>query len=55
MNRFKANFFTIEDPFLYISWWSFVIGFIVAVGVSLFTKPVPFTELKGLVYNSKDS
>jgi len=55
MNVFKANFFTIEDPFLYISWWSFVIGFIVAVGVSLFTKPIPITELKGLVYNSKDS
>ena len=55
MNVFKADFFTIEDPFLYISWWSFVIGFIVAVGVSLFTKPIPITELKGLVYNSKDS
>ena len=55
MNVFKANFFTIEDPFLYISWWSFVIGFIVAVGVSLFTKPLPLSELKGLVYNSKDS
>ncbi len=55
MNVFKASIFTIEDPFLYISWWSFVIGFITAVVVSLFTKPVPVTEMKGLVYNAKDS
>ncbi len=53
MNVFKARFFTIEDPFLYISWWSFVVGFIVNVIVSLFTKPFSNDYLKGLVFDSK--
>lgn len=45
--------FTIEDPFLYVSWWSFVVGIIVTVLVSLFTKPPSMDKLKGLVYKSR--
>jgi solute:Na+ symporter, SSS family len=43
--------FTIEDAFLYVSWWSFVTGIIVTVVVSLFTKPTPVEQLKGLVFS----
>ena len=42
--------FTIEDPFLYVSWWSFVAGFIIAIVVSLFTQPHQDERLYGLVY-----
>ncbi len=47
---FKAQLFTIEDPFLYVSWWSFVAGFIITFVVSLLTKPKSDEELSGLVY-----
>jgi len=50
LNSFKGQFFTIEDPFLYVSWWSFVAGFITTVVVSLFTSPHPQNRLGGLVY-----
>jgi len=53
MNVTKDQHFTIEDPFLYISWWSFVVGFIVNVTVSLFTKPHSEERLKGLIFSSK--
>lgn len=53
LNVFKEQFFTIEDPFLYISWWSFLVGFIINVVVSLFTKPHTQDRLKGLVFSSK--
>ena len=53
LNVFKEDFFTIEDPFLYISWWSFVVGFIVNVVVSLLTKPHSAEHMKGLVFSSK--
>jgi len=51
LNIFKDRIFTIEDPFLYVSWWSFVLGFVVTVAVSLFTSPWPREKLEGLVYN----
>ncbi len=38
LSTFNGVFFTIEDPFLYVSWWSFVAGFIITIVVSLFTK-----------------
>lgn len=47
---FKSNFFQIEDPFLYISWWSFVGALIVTAIISLLTKPEPINKLVGLVY-----
>ena len=49
----KGSLFTIEDPFLYVSWWSFVTGFIIAVVVSLFTQRHPVSRLYGLVYKLK--
>jgi len=50
MYLFKDSLFTIQDPFLYVSWWSFVAGLIITVAVSLFTQPHPETRLYGLVY-----
>ena len=46
----KGYLFTIEDPFLYVSWWSFLVGLMVTIVVSLFTKPHPQERLYGLVY-----
>ncbi len=47
---FKGTLFTIEEPFLYVSWWSFLTGFIVTITVSLFTDPHEDKRLVGLVY-----
>lgn len=50
LHVFKDKLFTIEDPFLYVSWWSFVAGFLIAIVVSLATSPHPSSRLQGLVY-----
>ncbi|UCD49026.1 MAG: sodium/solute symporter [Phycisphaerales bacterium] len=47
---FKGALFTIHDPFLYVSWWSFVAGLILTVTVSLLTQPHPYQRLEGLVF-----
>ena len=46
---FKGRLFTIEEPFLYISWWSFVAGVLLNVGTSLVTRRHPEARLSGLV------
>ena len=46
----KDRLFTIEEPFLYISWWSFVGSILVTLVVSAFTKPNSVESLRGLVY-----
>jgi SSS family solute:Na+ symporter len=51
---FKAELFTIEDPFLYVSWWSFLAGIGFAIVVSLFTRPHPIEKLAGFVYGIDD-
>ena len=55
MYQFADSLFTIEDPFLYVSWWSFVVGFIITVVVSFFTKPYSDEKLSGLVYGLVNS
>jgi SSS family solute:Na+ symporter len=50
LHAYSSELFTISDPFLYISWWSFVAGFIIAVVVSLFTAPHSQERLYGFVY-----
>jgi len=47
---FKSSLFTIQDPFLYISWWSFVGSLILCVLITMVTKPEPMQKLRGLVY-----
>jgi solute:Na+ symporter, SSS family len=47
---FKDSLFTIDDPFLYISWWAFLGSLIIGTVVSLFTEPYPMEKLRGLVY-----
>jgi len=54
MHVFSDALFKIEDPFLYVSWWSFVIGFVVTITVSLFTQPYEDEKLFGLVYRLAD-
>ena len=51
MYLFKDSLFTISDPFLYVSWWSFVASLIIAFVVTLFTDPWPMERIKGLVFN----
>jgi hypothetical protein len=46
----KSSLFTIDDPFLYIAWWSFLSGMIIATLVSLITAPEPLDKIRGLVY-----
>lgn len=50
LHIYSGALFTISDPFLYISWWSFVAGFVITVIVSLFTAPHPVERLYGFVY-----
>ncbi|HEC03816.1 MAG TPA: sodium transporter [Phycisphaerales bacterium] len=52
---FKGYLFAIEDPFLYVSWWSFLAGLVIAVTVSLFTTRHPDERLYGLVYRLPES
>jgi len=47
---FQGSLFTIQDPFLYVSWWSFVAGLILTTVVSLLTQPHPDQRLQGLVF-----
>ena len=54
MHVFKDKIFTINDPFLYVSWWSFVTGLVIAVLVSLITVPHPDQRLTGLVFGLPD-
>ena len=44
--------FQIEDPFLYIAWWSFVLTITVTTVVSLLTDPPSEEKTKGLVYHN---
>ncbi len=53
MHFHKDTLFTIEDPFLYVSWWSFVAGVVITVIVSACTKPHGSQRLDGLVFNLK--
>ena len=53
LNVFKEIYFTIEDPFLYISWWSFLVAFIINIVVSLLTNRHSEEQLEGLVFSSK--
>jgi SSS family solute:Na+ symporter len=50
LNLFSESIFTIEDPFLYVSWWSFVLAFIVTIIVTFFTESYSAEKLDGLVY-----
>ena len=45
-----GGFFAIEDPFLYVSWWSFVVGVLLTAMVSLLTRPHSIDRLHGLVH-----
>jgi Na+/proline symporter len=42
--------FPSEDPFLFVSWWSFIFTLIVTVVVSLLTPPEPDEKIRGLVF-----
>lgn len=42
--------FQIQDPYLYIAWWSFVFSLVLTAVVSLITPAEPEEKLRGLVY-----
>ena len=44
------NLFAIEDPYLYIAWWSFVLSVLATWGVSLLTPMEPDEKLRGMVF-----
>jgi len=51
INNYAAQpIFQIQDPFLYIAWWSFVFALILTAAVSLLTPPEPQEKLAGLVH-----
>jgi len=50
LHVFKDRVFAIADPFLYVSWWSFVAGVLITTAVSLMTQPHSQDRLRGLVY-----
>ncbi|MBN2088783.1 sodium/solute symporter [candidate division KSB1 bacterium] len=47
---FKSALFFIQEPFLYISWWSFIGTLIITISISLLTLPEPQEKLYGLVF-----
>ena len=44
--------FVSSDPFLFVSWWSFVFSLILTIVVSLMTTPDPDDKVRGLVWGS---
>ena len=44
------NLFASEDPYLFISWWSFIFSLVITVLVSLVTPPEPEEKIRGLVF-----
>ena len=49
----KQIYPSVVDPFLYIAWWSFIVGIVVTVAVSLFgNKKLPPEKVKELMYTS---
>ncbi|MCB0732313.1 MAG: sodium/solute symporter [Ignavibacteriae bacterium] len=50
MYQYSDSLFTIQNPFLYVSWWSFIVGLILNIVVSSFTKSYSDKKLAGLVY-----
>jgi SSS family solute:Na+ symporter len=50
MFLFKARLFAVEEPFLYMAWWAFVVTLAATTVVSLFSRPEPEASLDGLVF-----
>jgi len=42
--------FPSDDPFLFVSWWSFIFSLVVTIVVSLLTPPEPEEKIRGLVF-----
>lgn len=42
--------FPSDDPYLFVSWWSFVFSIVITVVVSLLTPPEPDEKIQGLVF-----
>jgi len=50
-NKYATNkIFQIEDPFLYVAWWSFVVAVVLTIVGSLMSKPMSEERLEGLTY-----
>ncbi|UCH87995.1 MAG: hypothetical protein JSV49_06915, partial [Thermoplasmata archaeon] len=49
----KQGIFRIDDPALYVAWWSFLTALITTIIVSYFTPPKTTESLRDLVYTTK--
>lgn len=49
-HSYRPLLFKIQDPFLYIAWWSFVFSVVLTVVISLMTPPEPESKLINFVY-----
>jgi solute:Na+ symporter, SSS family len=50
LHRFY-HIFSLDDPFLFVNWWTLTGALVITVVVSLLTEPKPPEELVGLVYD----
>ena len=49
--NYTPGLFTSENPFLFVSWWSFVFSLIVTIIVSLLTPREPEEKLRGVTWS----
>lgn len=47
---YSDQLFSINDPYLYIAWWSFCGALLITLAITLITKPPDPTEIRGLVF-----
>ena len=52
LNMLGDAVFMTDDPYLYVSIWSFLLSASTTIAVSLVTKPDPPEKLEGLVYGT---
>lgn len=51
MYIFRAQLFHIDEPFLYIAWWSFMGSIMICVATSLLSEAKTAEQLRGLVFH----
>lgn len=50
--NYTPGLFTSDNPFLFVSWWSFIFSLIVTIVVSLLTPPESEEKLRGMTWGS---
>ena len=52
LDRSDREWLEMENPFLFVAWWSFIFSMIVTIVVSLLTPKDPEEKLRGLTWSS---